>query len=104
MLGRIERPFLNRNVPIDTDEAFDLVAERRKIGGFSNGAVAGPFVLLGQTQVVCLVADCHAVFAEENAERPSNWPVIFERNGVMSAVPSGMPVVSTISPPAFLIS
>ena len=35
---------------------------------------------------------------------PSKLPVTLDRNGVMSAVPSGMPVVSTTSPPAFLIS
>ena len=35
--------------------------------------------------------------------RPSKLPVILDRNGVMSAVPSGMPVVPTTSPPAFLI-
>ena len=35
---------------------------------------------------------------------PSKLPVILDRNGVMSAVPSGMPVVPTTSPPAFLIS
>ena len=35
---------------------------------------------------------------------PSKLPVIFDRNGVMSAVPSGMPVVPTTSPPFFLIS
>ena len=35
---------------------------------------------------------------------PSKLPLIFERNGVMSAVPSGMPVVPTTSPPFFLIS
>jgi hypothetical protein len=28
---------------------------------------------------------------------------IFDRNGVISAVPSGIPVVPTTSPPAFLI-
>ena len=36
--------------------------------------------------------------------KPSKLPVILDRNGVMSAVPSGMPVVPTTSPPAFLIS
>jgi hypothetical protein len=30
--------------------------------------------------------------------------VIFEMKAVMSAVPSGMPVVPTVSPPLFLIS
>ena len=35
--------------------------------------------------------------------KPSKLPVILDRNGVMSAVPSGMPVVPTTSPPAFLI-
>ena len=34
---------------------------------------------------------------------PSKLPVNFERNAVMSAVPSGMPVPPTTSPPAFLI-
>ena len=37
-------------------------------------------------------------------KRPSKLPLILERNGVMSAVPSGMPVVPTTSPPFFLIS
>ncbi len=37
------------------------------------------------------------------AKTPSKVPVIFEMNAVMSAVPSGMPVVPTISPPCFLI-
>ncbi len=36
-------------------------------------------------------------------KKPSKEPVILERNAVMSAVPSGMPVVPTTSPPAFLI-
>ena len=35
---------------------------------------------------------------------PSKSPLILEMNGVMSAVPSGMPVPPTYSPPFFLIS
>jgi hypothetical protein len=35
---------------------------------------------------------------------PSKLPEIFDKNGVMSGVPSGMPVVPTTSPPFFLIS
>ena len=68
MVGRVERPFEDRNVAIDADEALDLVAERRQVGRFGDGAVTGPFVLLGQADVEGLVADGHPVAAEEDAE------------------------------------
>src|SRR5262249_57318404 len=34
---------------------------------------------------------------------PSKLPLILDRKGAMSAVPSGMPVTPITSPPAFLI-
>ncbi len=49
---------------------FDLVAECRQVGGFGNGAIARPLVLLGKAEVVGLVADGDAVLAEEDAEQP----------------------------------
>src|SRR5205085_1711999 len=51
------------------DEALDLAAQSRKVGGFGNRAVAGPFVFLGQPEVIGLVADRDAVLTEEDAEQ-----------------------------------
>ena len=65
---RIERRVEHRDVAVDADEAFDLVAERRQVGRLGDGAVAGPLVLLGHAEVEGLVADRHAVLAEEDAE------------------------------------
>jgi hypothetical protein len=68
-IGSIKRPLEYRDVAIDGDEPFDLVAEGGQIGRFANGAVAGPFVLFGNTEVVGLITNRHAVFAEEDAEQ-----------------------------------
>src|SRR6185369_8721387 len=43
--------------------------ERRKIGRLGNGAVASPFVFLGEAEVERLVADRHPVLAEEDSEQ-----------------------------------
>src|SRR5262249_62105615 len=59
-----------RQVPVDANEAIDLVAGRGKIGGLGDGTIAGPLVLPGQAEVERLVADGHAVLAEEDAEHP----------------------------------
>src|SRR6266446_1562998 len=68
MCRRIERTLENRNVSIDADEAFDLVAERRQVGRLGDGAVSGPFVLPGQTEIVCLIADSDPVRCEDGEE------------------------------------
>ena len=68
-IGRIERALEHRDVTVDGDEAVDLVAERGHVGRFADRAVAGPFVFLGQAEIVGLVADGHAVLAEEDAEQ-----------------------------------
>ena len=46
-----------------------LCAERRQIGRFGDRAVAGPFVLLGQAEVVGLVAEGDGVGAERDREQ-----------------------------------
>src|SRR5207247_4901130 len=68
MAGGVERRIEDRDVAIDADEALDLVAERGKIGGLGDSAVARPFVLPGQAEIERLVADRHPVLAEEDAE------------------------------------
>src|SRR5258708_5983271 len=66
--GRVERTFENRKVAIDADEALDFVAERRQIGRFRDGAVSGPLVLPGQTEIVDLVADGDPIRREDAQE------------------------------------
>src|SRR6516164_9494078 len=69
MVRRVQRPLEYRDITIDGDEALDLVAERWHVGRFANGAITGPFVFLGETEVVGLVTDSHAVLAEEDAKQ-----------------------------------
>ena len=69
VVRRVERRVEHRDVAVDADEAVDLVAERRQVGRFRDRAVAGPLVLLGQAEIEGLVADGHAVLAEEDAEQ-----------------------------------
>jgi len=66
--GCVQRRIENRDVSVDADEAFDLAAQGRKVGGFRDGAVPSPLVLPGQAEVERLVADRHAVLTEEDAE------------------------------------
>ena len=47
-----------------------LLPSAGRLVDFADGAVAGPFVLLGQAEIVGLVADGHAILAEEDAEQP----------------------------------
>src|SRR5262249_55566568 len=72
--GRVERRIENRDVAVDAHEPLDLASQRRKVGGLGDGAVARPFVLLGQAEVEGLVADGHAVLAEEDAEQAVEIP------------------------------
>jgi len=69
-MRRIERTRLNRDISVDADEAFNLVTQCRKVGGLCNRAIAGPLLLLGQAQIIGLVADGHTIFAEEDAKQP----------------------------------
>ena len=64
----IERPFEHRDIAVDADEAFDLVAQRGQVGRLGDRSVAGPLVFLGHAEIEGLVADRHAVLAEEDAE------------------------------------
>ena len=54
---RVERSGKDRNVTVDADEAVDLGADGRHVGEFDDGAVAGKFILLGQTEIVGLIGD-----------------------------------------------
>src|SRR5258706_7409927 len=88
--GRVERTFENRKVAIDADEALDFVAERGQIGGFRDGAVSGPLVLPGQTEIVDLVADSDPIRREDAQEAikvPSDLGE--ERRHVCGAKPNG---------------
>src|SRR5262249_36743504 len=67
---RIEWTFKKRKVAIDADKTLNLIAERRQIGGFRNGAVSGPLVFSGQTEIERLVAHSDAIDADEDAEQP----------------------------------
>ena len=71
---------------------------------FADRAVAGKFVLLGEAEIEGLIAEVTLSLPKKMPNNPSKSPEIFDRNGVMSGVPSGMPVVPTTSPPFFLIS
>src|SRR5581483_11960898 len=65
VVGGVERALQHRDVPVDADEALDLLPQRREVGRLRDGAVAGPAVLAGEPQVGGLVADRHAVLPEE---------------------------------------
>src|SRR5512145_36436 len=70
VMRRVERGLHDGDVPVDPVEALDLAAEGGQVRRLGDGAVTGPLVLLGETEVVRLVADGDAVTAEEDAEQP----------------------------------
>ena len=103
-IGRVERRVEYRHIAVDADKPLDLVAERRQLARYGDRAVAGAFVFLGKAEIIALVDDVDRIGPKKIKNSPSKSPLIFDRNGVMSAVPSGMPMVPTTSPPFFLIS
>ena len=70
VVRRVERALEHRDVAVDANEALDFVAERRQVDRLGDGAIAGPFVLLGEAEVESLVADGDAVLAEEDTKHP----------------------------------
>jgi hypothetical protein len=101
--GRVERTVQHGNVAINADEALDLLPCAGRLVD-SDRAVTDPFVLLGKTQIERPVGDGDPVLAKEDGKQTVEVAGDLERNGVMSAVPSGIPVVPTIVPPSLISS
>src|SRR5215510_8771328 len=68
VVRRVQRRVHHRDVPVDADEALDLLPQRRQMRRLRDGAVAGVLVLLRQAEIVDRVREADGVGAEENAE------------------------------------
>src|SRR5262245_19652788 len=70
VVGRVERRIHHGDVPIDPDEALDLLSEGRQVRRLGDGAVARELVLLGEAEVVGLRREGDRVGAGQDPEEP----------------------------------